>query len=108
MHHFQAIEGPDGCAWVAGAWTGPYPSESVVDKIWRYCPVSDEWSAVTDIMRPRGSGGAFLRDGKLCLVSGNVGGHRQGATVVTWFDCYDVASGKWEEMPDVPTRKFSL
>ncbi|KAI0566240.1 hypothetical protein FGB62_11g351 [Gracilaria domingensis] len=102
MHHFQGFQGPDECVWVAGAWTGPYPNERTIDNIWRYCPDSDEWYKDAPISRPRGSGGAFFHNGKVYLVSGNVGGHREGAIVVPWFDSYDPERGKWEQLPDIP------
>ncbi|CAN8077276.1 unnamed protein product [Agarophyton chilense] len=105
MHHFQAFQGPDKCVWVAGAWTGAFPAESTVDSIWRYCPDTDQWHKDVDIDRPRGSGGAFFYNGKVYLVTGNVGGHREGAKVVPWFDSYDPATGKWERLPDMPNPR---
>lgn len=106
IHHFQAVDGPDGCAWAAGAWEGPFPYETNVPDIWRYCPQNDSWSIVDSIERPRGSGGTVFYDDILYLVSGNVGGHNQDATLVPWFDAYDPATGEWTQLPDVPHRKF--
>lgn len=105
MHHFQAVDGPDGCAWVAGAWEGAYPDEITVPDIWQYCPQNDSWSVAGTIERPRGSGGAVFYNGLLYLVSGNVGGHNTDAKLVPWFDSYDPSTGEWTQLPDVPHRK---
>lgn len=108
MHHVQAVEGPDGCAWIAGAWTGAFPNERNVDDIWKYCPLTNDWAIVTNIPRPRGSGGTVFYGGKLYLVSGNDGGHNTDATLVNWFDCYDPDTDSWSILPNVPRRKFSF
>lgn len=105
LHHFQAIQGPDSCAWVVGAWTGPFPAEDFVQDIWRYCIDSDEWSTVTTIPRPRGAAGTVYYKGAVYLVSGNVGGHNPDARLVSWFDKYDPQTNQWTELPDVPHRK---
>lgn len=108
IHHFQAFQGPDKCAWVVGAWTGPFPEEKTVDEILIYCPDTDEWSSGPLINRPRGAGGAFLRDGSVYLVSGNVGGHNAGANLVNWFDKLDLETGAWSTLPAIPNRTFHL
>lgn len=106
MHHFQAVDGPNGCAWAAGAWQGGYPDETIIPEIWQYCPQNDSWSVVATIRRPRGSGGAVFYNGLLYLVSGNVGGHNPDAKLVPWFDAYDPSTGTWTQLPDVPHRKL--
>lgn len=92
--------------WVAGAWTGPFPNEDVVEHIWKYCREPDAWTRSVLIPRPRGAGGSVFYKGKLYMVSGNVGGHNQNAMVVPWFDCYDPVTGEWSVLPDVPNRKL--
>lgn len=106
LHHFQAVTGPDGCAWIIGAWTGPFPGEKVVPEIYRYCAGGKEWEIVGKIDRPRGAGGVVFHDGFFYLVTGNVGGHRLEAKTVTWFDRYDPKTKKWTILPDIPHRKF--
>lgn len=106
IHHFQAVEGPDGCVWIAGAWSGPFPDEVAVKDVWKYCRGTNKWTKVGPIARPRGSAGAVAYDGALYIVSGNNGGHKEDADVVPWFDKYDFKSGKWTEMPDIPHRKL--
>lgn len=108
MNHFQAIQGPDSCAWVAGAWKDPFPYETVVPDIWRYCPLNDSWSVVDRIERPRGAGATVFHEGILYLVSGNVGGHNADARVVPWFDAYNPATGEWTQLEDVPRRTLAL
>lgn len=105
MHHVQAVEGPDECAWLAGAWSGPYPDEVTVNDIWRYCPTTDQWSIVTSIPRPRGAGATVFYQGKLYMLSGNVGGHNPSARLVAWFDSYDPETNEWSILPDIPHRK---
>ncbi|GHC63777.1 ring canal kelch-like protein [Roseibacillus persicicus] len=101
LHHFQALEW-EGKVVVAGAFTGRYPGETPVEHIYFYHPERDEWSRGPEIPadRRRGSAGAFLREGKLYLVSGLTDGHRSGW--VPWFDEYDFATGKWQQLPDAP------
>lgn len=108
IHHFQALQGPDNCAWVVGAWTGAYPAESTVDSILKYCPDTNQWSTGPSIERPRGAGGAVLYNGAVYLVSGNVGGHNINANLVTWFDKFDLDTEKWSQLPDVPNRTSPL
>lgn len=105
LHHFQAVTGPDGCAWIIGAWTGPFPGEKAVKEIYRYCAAKGKWEAVGSIARPRGAGGVVFHDGFFYLVTGNVGGHRLEAETVNWFDRYDPKTKKWSIMPDIPHRK---
>lgn len=105
MNHVQAVQGPDACVWLAGAWTGPFPDETTVNDIWRYCPDSDAWDVVANIPRPRGAGGTVFHEGKLYMISGNVGGHNPDAELVPWFDCYDPSTDEWTTLEDVPRRK---
>lgn len=104
INHFQAFRGPDGCAWVVGAWTGPFPAEKTVDSILKYCPADDTWTTGEKIARPRGAGGALYYKGAVYLVSGNVGGHNSNAKLVDWFDKFDPDTGKWTTLPPVPHR----
>lgn len=105
LHHFQATTGPDGCLWAAGAFTGPYPTESEVPNIYIYCAATDKWTKGPLIPRPRGGGGAAWAGGKLFLVSGNVGGHAENSKVVPWVDSYDPVTKKWAELADIPNPR---
>ena len=108
MNHFQAVTGPDGCAWVLGAWTGKFPDEIAVEEMYRYCAEEDKWEVTGKIPRPRGAGGALVYDGAIYLVSGNVGGHNPSATLVNWFDRYDLETKEWSVMENIPNRKLFL
>ncbi|MDP0491448.1 MAG: kelch repeat-containing protein [Verrucomicrobiota bacterium JB023] len=104
LHHFQAVTW-DHRIVIAGAFTGNFPAEEPVDRIFYYDPRQDEWQEGPLIPEPRrrGSAGAFIRDGKLYLVSGLIDGHRSGW--VPWFDEYDFATGKWRQLPDAPRSR---
>lgn len=106
MHHVQPAFAPDGCVWLAGAWTGEFPNETAISDIWKYCLPTDTWSVVTSIARPRGAAGSVWYKGKLYLVSGNQGGHNPSAKVIPFFDCYDPAKDEWTVLPNIPHRKF--
>lgn len=108
IHHFQAVTGPDGCAWIMGAWTGPFPAENAVKEIYRFCVDKNRWEVVGTIDRPRGASGVVFHEGYFYLVTGNVGGHRLEATAVRWFDRYDPWTKTWTVMPDIPHRKYPL
>ena len=101
LHHFQALE-YENRVLVAGAFTGRYPKETPVERIYFYDPAKDVWSEgpVIPENRRRGSAGAFLKDGKLYLICGLTNGHRSGW--VPWFDKYDFETKKWRELPDAP------
>ena len=103
MHHFQAVE-LDGLIYVVGAWTGSYPYETNLNSIYIYNPVSNTWSTSPTMPnnRKRGSCGAVAYQGKIYVVAGNDGGHNTDATVVTWFDEFDPATGTWTQLPDAP------
>ncbi len=103
MHHFQAVE-LDGLIYVIGAWTGVFPNEQNLSNIYIYNPVSDSWRAGPPIpdSRNRGSAGAIAYNGKIYVVAGNDGGHNTGATLVSWFDEFDPATGTWTQLSDAP------
>lgn len=106
LHHVQDATGPDGCLWSAGAYTGGWPSELPVDRIWTYCADGGGgggWAARPGrISRPRGAGGAAWHRGKLYLVGGLVGGHGAAATTVGWTDVYDPPTRRWGVLPAMP------
>lgn len=101
IHHFQTVAW-NGRIYVAGAMTGVYPTETPLGNILIYDPTKDKWSIGAPIppARRRGSAGAVVHDGKLYLAAGIKNGHTDGW--VNWFDCYDLATNKWTELPDVP------
>ena len=102
LHHFQAIV-YDNEIWVVGALTGNYPNGTPVEQVYIYNPANNTWRVGPTIDRPRGGGGAFLRDGKIYLVCGLTIGHIGGH--VSWFDCYDPSTGLWTQLPDAPRAR---
>ena len=103
MHHFQAVES-DGLIYVVGAWTGEFPNEQNLDTVYIYNPAIDSWRVGPAIPgdRNRGSTGAIAYKGKIYVVAGNDGGHNTGATLVSWFDEFDPATGTWTQLADAP------
>ena len=101
MSHFQAITYKDE-VYVLGAFTGPYPHEAPIPKMYIYNPDRDEWREGPEIPadRRRGAAGAFAYNDKIYLVAGIQDGHWDGH--VAWFDEYDPKTGKWAKLPDAP------
>jgi len=106
LHHFQGAVGPDGCAWIFGAWTGPFPNEVAVKDIYRYCADTKKWDTVGKMRRARGAGAVVLHEGSFYVATGNVGGHTESAKTVNWFEKYDPTTKVWTILPNVPHRKF--
>lgn len=106
LHHFQGVVGPDGCAWILGAWTGAFPGEVAAPDIYRYCADTAKWEVVGKMGRARGAGAAVFYEGNFYVATGNVGGHKVSAKTVNWFDKYDPVKKVWTKMPNVPHRKF--
>ncbi len=101
MHHFQAIAIND-TIYIVGAMTGKYPRETPLENIYEYHPKTDTWKKGVEIpaARRRGSCGTVLYNGKIYMVGGIIDGHYSG--LVGWFDSYDLSTGKWEVLPDMP------
>ena len=101
MSHFQAIS-YEKELWVAGAFTGPFPHEKPIPDIYIYNLEKNEWRKGPSIPkgRRRGAAGAFVHQGKIYLVGGQVDGHYEG--YVAWFDEYDPETNTWKVMPDAP------
>ena len=105
MHHFQAVESRrlDLCCRCVD---GRIPILSkTLDNIYIYNPASDSWRVGPAIPgdRNRGSTGAIAYKGKIYVVAGNDGGHRAlAATLVSWFDEFDPATGTWTQLEDAP------
>ncbi|RDV10348.1 choice-of-anchor D domain-containing protein, partial [Pontibacter diazotrophicus] len=104
LHHFQAVT-IDGLIYVAGAFTGGYPYEKPVPKVYIYNPVTDKWLDGPTIpeTRRRGSAGVVVHNKKIYLVSGITDGHSSGH--VAWFDEYDPLTNTWKTLPDAPRAR---
>ncbi|MGB6222996.1 hypothetical protein [Haloferula sp.] len=55
LHHFQALS-HQGKVLVAGAFTGKFPAETPVDRLYYYDPSSDRWSEGPEIPADRRRG----------------------------------------------------
>jgi len=101
LHHFQGFS-YKGDIYVAGAQTGDYPKEKSLSEMYIYRTGRDSWEKGASIPqeRVRGSAGAVGYKNKLYMVCGIIDGHWDGH--VTWFDCYNFETGKWETLPDAP------
>jgi len=104
MHHFQAVA-HGGEIYVAGAFTGDYPHETPLPRLYIYNPAKNAWREGAEIPanRRRGSGGVVVYRDKLYLVCGITDGHYDGH--VAWLDEFDPATGKWRTLPDAPRAR---
>jgi hypothetical protein len=101
MHHFQAIAFQKEI-WVIGAFTGRYPHEKPIDRVYIFNPTQNTWREGPLIPegRRRGGAGAFVKNQKIYLVCGIIDGHWDGH--VSWFDEYDPKTGIWKILPEAP------
>ena len=101
MSHFQAITYRDE-VYVVGAFTGPYPHEQPIPKMYIFNPERNEWREGPEIpeSRRRGAAGAFVHNDKIYVVCGIQDGHWDGQ--VAWFDEYDPKTSQWRQLPDAP------
>ena len=103
MHHFQAVV-YEGNIYVVGAWADSYPRENGLSHVYIYDTDRDAWEQDAPIPpeRRRGAAGAVVRNGKIYVIGGNVGGHGPHATAVGWFDVFDPETGEWTALRDRP------
>ena len=101
LNHFQGIA-YKGKILIVGAQTGRYPHETPVSHAYWYDPATDAWEQGFDMPdgRLRGSTTASIYKNKLYIAGGIMDGHWDGH--VSYFDCYDFKTGRWEVLPDIP------
>uniref|UniRef100_UPI00359447C3 Kelch repeat-containing protein n=1 Tax=Persicitalea sp. TaxID=3100273 RepID=UPI00359447C3 len=104
MSHFQAITYRDEI-YVVGAFTGPYPHELPIPKMYIFNPERNEWREGPEIPenRRRGAAGAFVHNDKIYVVCGIQDGHWDGH--VAWLDEYDPKTNQWRQLPDAPRTR---
>ncbi len=104
LHHFQAVA-YDHKIYIVNAFTGNYPSETPVDRIYIYDPVTDIWSEgpIIPVERRRGAAGVVVYGGKFYIAGGIINGHNSG--FVPWFDEYNPQTNEWKIMPDAPNAR---
>jgi hypothetical protein len=101
LHHFEGFS-YKGDIYAVGVQTGKYPHEVSLAETYVYKPISDTWEKSFNMPenRVRASTSANVYKDKLYIACGIIDGHWDGH--VTWFDCYDFKTGKWEKLPDAP------
>ncbi len=101
MSHFQAVTYRDEI-YVVGAFTGPYPHELPIPKMYIFNPERNAWREGPEIPenRRRGAAGAFVHNDKIYVICGIQDGHWDGH--VAWFDAYDPKTNQWQQLPDAP------
>ncbi len=101
LHHFQAVVHGDAI-YVIGAMTGPWPTETAVDRVIAYYPEEDRFEYLHTIPehRRRGGAGAVVIGDEIYLAGGITNGHLDGAR--PWLDVYNVVTGEWRILPDAP------
>ncbi|WP_051312930.1 Kelch repeat-containing protein [Sporocytophaga myxococcoides] len=104
IHHFQAVAYKHKI-FIVNAFTGNYPSETPVDRIYIYDPATDTWSEgpIIPVERRRGSAGVVVYGDKFYIAGGIINGHNSG--FVSWFDEYNPQTNEWKIMPDAPNAR---
>jgi len=104
LHHFQAVS-YNHKIYIITAFTGNYPAETPVDRIYIYDPETDQWSEGPEIPedRRRGSAGVVVYNGKFYIVGGIQNGHNSGC--VPWLDEYNIQNNEWKILPDAPNAR---
>lgn len=101
INHTQAVTF-EGRIYVIGAFSGPFPQESIVPQVLIYDPAADSWTQGPSLPagRHRGGAGVVVHDGYIYLVAGNRLGHNSG--FVPWLDRFDPKTGAWTALADAP------
>lgn len=104
MSHFQAVTFKDEI-YVVGAFTGNYPHEIPIPRIYIYNPQQDKWREGPEIPadRRRGAAGVTVHQNKIYVVCGIIDGHWDGQ--VSWFDEYNPVTNTWRKLPDAPRSR---
>ena len=104
IHHFQPLVIGDA-VYIIGALTGPFPNEKAVDRILIYYPDKDIYVFGDSIPknRKRGAAGLTFHKNKIYMLGGLTNGHMDGFQ--SWFDSYDISTGKWEKLEDAPDKR---
>jgi hypothetical protein len=101
LHHMQCVAVGNEI-WIPSAWTGNYPRETNVDRIYIYNTATNVWSNKPGLAEPRRRGGAaaVYYDGSIYLSHGNRGGHGEQAEALAYFDQYNIAMATWTALPN--------
>eukprot|EP00804_Cyclotella_cryptica_P004103 CCRYP_019107-RA/>CCRYP_019107-RA protein AED:0.17 eAED:0.17 QI:0/-1/0/1/-1/1/1/0/302 len=97
-----------GSIWIVSSWTGRYPREQNVDKIYLYDTTQDRWFTREGLPegRRRGAGAAVYYNGEIYLSHGNRGGHGDHAKALGWLDKYNILEDRWiMNLTDAPNPR---
>ena len=104
--HFggSAVRGPDGRIYMMGGTDGDFG----LPEVDAYDTHTQQWRHVTDLPTPRGNlGVAVGLDGRLYTVGG-VGGSPGEFNDFPTTEAYDVATGQWTHLADLPLAREGL
>jgi len=73
-----------------------------------YDPVTDTWSAKSDMITGRFSLGASVYNERIYVFGGVIVGQTGSGVEDSTVEEYDPISDTWTQMPDMPTRRASL
>lgn len=107
IHHMQCVA-VAGRVWVVSSWTGNYPKERNVNKIYIYDTVHDQWFTKDGLPKGRRRGGAAAvhYKGEIYVSHGNRGGHGAHATAFGWLDKYNILEDRWiTNLSDAPNPR---
>lgn len=106
VHVFAVGVAARGKIWLVAPWTGGYPKEKNVDKMYVYDPDQDSWDTsrkALPIERRRGSSAIVVdaNENFIYASHGNSGGHETGnhATSFGYLDVYDIENDEWSALP---------
>jgi N-acetylneuraminic acid mutarotase len=101
LHHFQALHYKNKI-YVAGAFTGNYPTDTPVSHIYIYDVAKNTWEQGEEIPPARRRGAAALVEykNKFYLIGGIVNGHLNQS--VNWLDEYNPRTREWKILADAP------
>ena len=101
LHHFQGFS-YNGDIYIVCGQTGLYPHEKPLNTMFIYKTRTDNWFVGPEIPknRLRGSAGVSVYKNRIYITGGIIDGHWDGH--VKWFDCYNMKTGKWDSLVDIP------
>ncbi|KAF7803695.1 F-box/kelch-repeat protein [Senna tora] len=93
----------DGCIYALGGFS----KDSAMKSVWRYDPVKNSWSEVSQMSVGRAYCKTGTLNNKLYVVGGVTRGHR-GLTPLQSAEVYDPNTGVWSELPSMPFAKAQV
>ncbi|MHA7287365.1 malectin domain-containing carbohydrate-binding protein [Arthrobacter sp. MDT3-44] len=103
----QGITNDGRYIYLAGGFAGNLdsshtPTQAVNDRVWRYDPQANTWTAITRLPQPRGAGVLGYVNGELHYISGNPADR---VTNVGDHFVYNLSTGAWRTAAPLPNPK---